>query len=54
MRRVTKEEVEVLTTPDLIDLVGGSLGMFFGFAIAPYLQSIIELSITFCKNRKKQ
>ena len=47
MRRVTKEEVEVLTTPDLIGLVGGSLGMFFGFAIAPYLQSIVNRVVNY-------
>ena len=47
MRRVTKEEVEVLTTPDLIGLVGGSLGMFFGFAIAPYLQSIVDRVVNY-------
>ena len=32
MIKEVKEEIEVLSTPDLIGSVGGSLGMFFGFS----------------------
>ena len=34
MEKVIKEEVLVLTLPDLIGSIGGSLGMFFGFSMS--------------------
>ena len=37
-----KEEVEVITTADLIGSVGGSCGMFFGFFISAYVLFIME------------
>ena len=33
MMKQVKEEIEVISTPDLIGSVGGSLGMFFGMSI---------------------
>ena len=33
MMKQVKEEIEVISTPDLIGSVGGSLGMFFGLSI---------------------
>ena len=38
----TKEEVQLLSTADLIGSIGGSLGLFFGFTIAPNIDIIIE------------
>lgn len=34
MSKMVKEEVDVITLPELIGSVGGSIGMFFGFSIA--------------------
>ena len=42
LKKETKEEIHLLTTPDLIGSIGGSLGMFFGFSIAPNLEIAIE------------
>ena len=42
MKKDTKEEIHLLTTPDLIGSIGGSLGMFFGFSIAPNLGILFE------------
>ena len=37
MSKMVKEEVDVITLPELIGSVGGSMGMFFGFTIAPFI-----------------
>ena len=42
MTTEVKEEVEVITTADLIGSVGGSCGMFFGFSISAYVLFIME------------
>ena len=42
MMKEEKEEVKILTTPDLIGSIGGSLGMFFGFALVPNVNYIID------------
>ena len=42
MMKEEKEEVLILSTPDLIGSIGGSLGMFFGFALAPNVNYIID------------
>ena len=36
------EEIDVITFSGLIGSIGGSLGMFFGFSITPYLSFLIE------------
>ena len=42
MQKVIKEEVFVLTLPDLIGSVGGSLGLFFGFSFSALLFSCLK------------
>ena len=42
MTKEEKEEVKILSTPDLIGSIGGSLGMFFGFALAPNVNFMID------------
>ena len=37
MSKMVKEEVDVITLPELIGSVGGSMGMFFGFSIATFI-----------------
>ena len=51
MTKEIREETEIVTTPDLIGSVGGSLGMFFGFTIAPNIDIIIEKGKTWVLNR---
>ena len=36
------EEIDIITLSGLIGSIGGSLGMFFGFSITPYLSFLIE------------
>ena len=40
-----QEEIALLTMPDLIGSVGGSLGMFFGFSISATLFYFIDKAI---------
>ena len=42
MQKVINEEVFVLTLPDLIGSVGGSLGLFFGFSFSAVLFSCLK------------
>ena len=37
-----EEEVDVITLPQLIGSLGGSLGLFFGFSILSYFILFIE------------
>lgn len=42
MIKEVKEEIEVLSTPDLIGSVGGSLGMFFGISITTHCSLFLK------------
>ena len=42
MTKEIREEVDVITMPELIGSVGGSLGMFFGFSISSYVLVLID------------
>ena len=42
MTKEIKEEVDVITTADLIGSLGGSLGMFFGFSLSAYVLFIAD------------
>ena len=46
MKKEIKEEVDVITLPELIGSVGGSLGMFFGFSISALVLFYLEKWIT--------
>ena len=36
------DEIDIITLSGLIGSIGGSLGMFFGFSLTPYLSFLIE------------
>ena len=40
-----KEEIKIITLPDLIGSLGGSLGMFFGFSISAYMIYLLDKCI---------
>ena len=45
MTKEIREEVPLITMPDLIGSIGGSLGMFFGFSFAAYTMSLVHIFI---------
>ena len=51
MVKEVREEVDVITTSDLIGSVGGSLGMFFGFSFAAYIFYIGNICVSKIVNR---
>ena len=51
MTKEIRDETRIVTTPDLIGSVGGSLGMFFGFTLAPNIDIIIEKGKRWVLNR---
>ena len=42
LRKMIKEEILVISLPDLIGSLGGSLGMFFGFSISAYVFYLLD------------
>ena len=42
MFKEIKEEIDVISLPNLIGSVGGSLGMFFGFSLASYILYLFD------------
>ena len=45
LRKEVIEEIRILTFPNLLGSLGGSLGMFFGFSISAYVLYIIDKCI---------
>ena len=52
LQKRIREEVEVISPTDLIGSVGGSLGMFFGFSFAAFIQDLIDKLIKRIQNCK--
>ena len=50
LRKMIKEEILVISFPDLIGSLGGSLGMFFGFSISTYVISLLDKLIVEAMN----
>ena len=46
MTKEIREEVALITMPDLIGSIGGSLGLFFGFSFAAYSMSLVHIICT--------
>ena len=42
MFKEIREEIDVISLPNLIGSVGGSLGMFFGFSLASYILYFVD------------